>query len=70
MSQKQIPDVIRQFLGVVETALGQEQEVHCTLHLGNYAEPDGTGHARSRLDGSAALLVFIDPLPPGRHPPP
>src|SRR5262249_31280408 len=67
MAHGSVLDSLRQFTQLVERALEQGQEVHVDYHLGNYDEPGEDGYARPRLDGSAALMVFIDPLPPSRH---
>jgi hypothetical protein len=67
MARASVLDSLHQFGKLVEEALAKDQEVHCTLHLGNYDEPGGDGHLRSRFDGSAVLMVLIDPLPPSQH---
>jgi hypothetical protein len=67
MSQDNVRFVLREFGRLTDGALEKGQEVHFTLHLGNYDEPGDDGCARNRLDGSAVFTVIIDPLPPNRH---
>jgi hypothetical protein len=60
-------EILRQFDELLKTALERRQEVHCSLHVGNYDEPDGAGHLRNRVDGSVVLVVIIGPRLPSQH---
>lgn len=67
MTQNHVLETLQQLTELVEAALKKGQEIHCSVHLGSYDLPDGEGSSRNRLDGSAAFMVFIDPLPPILH---
>jgi hypothetical protein len=68
MAKASVRQTLKQFRQLVEDALTKDQDVHCTFRLGSYAEPGTDGYVHPRLDGSAVLLVVIDPLPPAKHP--
>jgi hypothetical protein len=65
--QEKAMHAMREFATLVEAAIANGQEVHCTVHLGTYPVAAEDGWPRWRKDGTAVLMVFVEPLAPERR---